>query len=344
MKTQKQHRLMTISRKEMQIRYERGEPIAEIAVSARITEHGVRYHAWVNCWKRPRKAWVSKARVLFEQGATCRAIGQAVGVAGATVMAEASAHGWTRVRLSCAYCGAAVTPSKKKNSANKRVCRDCTAERYREKARRRTPEQRREMRRRQCERAGRPYRTRDQLDREREAATMGRPRSPFSELGRYRFYGEMPTSKPGLFLALRDTLTALLDFRCADAGITRETAQYRVRYAKDPAFRAKEKAKAAGRKASREAAMVRDGTLTPDVVRRLFATASTCPYCERLMARDDKTLDHITPVSLGGVHGISNVTVCCYSCNSRKHNMPFERWLSKLPPHIAARLAPARAA
>jgi 5-methylcytosine-specific restriction endonuclease McrA len=170
------------------------------------------------------------------------------------------------------------------------------------------------------------------------------PRSPHSELGRYRHYGEMPKTEAGLLLALRDTMTALLDERCKTAGITRETAQYRVWYATDPAFRAKEKAKSAGRKATRESTMQRDGTLTPEVVRRLFATASMCPYCDRLMTSGDKTLDHMTPVSLGGVHGISNVTVCCYSCNSRKRNMPFAKWLTKLPPRIAARFTPARAA
>ena len=145
-------------------------------------------------------------------------------------------------------------------------------------------------------------------------------------------------------MVLRDTLTALLDSRCKDEGITRDTAVWRWRYQTAPAFRAKEKAKTAGRKATRETTMRRDGTLTPEVVRRLFATSSVCPYCDRLMRSDDKTLDHMVPVSRGGVHGIGNVTVCCYSCNSRKKDMPFDRWLQRIPPHIAARFKTVRAA
>lgn len=145
-------------------------------------------------------------------------------------------------------------------------------------------------------------------------------------------------------MVLRDTLSELLKERCEVEGIKPETARWRLWYATDPAFRAKEKAKSAGRKASRESTMQRDGTLTPQTIRLLFAMASMCPYCDRLMKSDDKTLDHMTPVSLGGVHGIGNVTVCCYSCNSRKCNMPFTKWLTKLPAHIAARFTHERAA
>jgi hypothetical protein len=40
-----------------------------------------------------------------------------------------------------------------------------------------------------------------------------------------------------------------------------------------------------------------------------------CAYCE---APDPKTLDHVVPLSKGGLHTASNVVPACKSCNSRK--------------------------
>jgi len=281
---------------------------------------------------------------MFERGAKCSEIAAVIGYKTHTVEGSATKWGWTRKQSCCYKCGASVPQSRKTNSADRRVCRACELQRYRDKKSRISPEKKIEYRRREAERLGKTYKTIEQYRAEIDQRRASKPRSPFSELGRYRYYGEFPRSQAGALLALRDTLSALLKVRCEAEGITTQTAQYRWRYQTDPAFRAKEKAKAAGRKSRRITHMKRDGTLTGDVVRRLFATASVCPYCDKLMTRDDKTLDHMTPVSLGGAHGIGNVTVCCYSCNSRKVNLPFSAWLAKLPAHIAARFTTVRAA
>ena len=45
-----------------------------------------------------------------------------------------------------------------------------------------------------------------------------------------------------------------------------------------------------------------------------------CLYCSRKMQR--LTQDHITPLSKGGSHTVSNVVPACASCNSRKHAGP----------------------
>lgn len=42
-----------------------------------------------------------------------------------------------------------------------------------------------------------------------------------------------------------------------------------------------------------------------------------CVYCERKMQR--LTQDHITPLSKGGSHTLSNIVPACTTCNSRKH-------------------------
>lgn len=84
----------------------------------------------------------------------------------------------------------------------------------------------------------------------------------------------------------------------------------------------------------RRMALQADGTLTPDVLEQLYRSARRCPYCGVRIDADTATLDHLEPVASGGVHGISNVTACCNSCNARKGARPFSLWLEMLAePH-----------
>jgi 5-methylcytosine-specific restriction endonuclease McrA len=84
------------------------------------------------------------------------------------------------------------------------------------------------------------------------------------------------------------------------------------------------------------AAAQSDGTLTRDAVGRLFANAKRCPYCGSAMRGSQKSLDHLDPLSDGGLHGISNVAICCRRCNIAKSAAPFIHWLDRLPePHRA---------
>jgi 5-methylcytosine-specific restriction endonuclease McrA len=75
-----------------------------------------------------------------------------------------------------------------------------------------------------------------------------------------------------------------------------------------------------------------DGTLTRDVVGKLFAEAEgkPCPYCGVTMDRRTKSLDHIVPVSKGGMHSAANVLICCLRCNTRKGSLEFQDWLARL--------------
>ena len=43
-----------------------------------------------------------------------------------------------------------------------------------------------------------------------------------------------------------------------------------------------------------------------------------CVYCQRKMKR--LTMDHLTPISKGGSHTVSNIVPSCLSCNSKKHD------------------------
>jgi len=81
-------------------------------------------------------------------------------------------------------------------------------------------------------------------------------------------------------------------------------------------------------------------TITPDFISILFRDSQLCPYCGKKMLDvtenilDRKSLDHLIPISKGGLHAQHNVTVCCYSCNSRKNRSTYLEWLNVLDePH-----------
>jgi hypothetical protein len=65
--------------------------------------------------------------------------------------------------------------------------------------------------------------------------------------------------------------------------------------------------------------------VTPELIRRLRAEASTCPMpgCGVAMIDErwqhtSKELDHILPLSMGGTHTIDNVRIICRLCNIRR--------------------------
>lgn len=66
------------------------------------------------------------------------------------------------------------------------------------------------------------------------------------------------------------------------------------------------------------------------IVHRYFN--STCVYCGR-QAHDESTnsnpvgIDHIDPLSRGGLNAIENLVCCCRACNSSKSNKDVREWL-----------------
>ena len=50
-------------------------------------------------------------------------------------------------------------------------------------------------------------------------------------------------------------------------------------------------------------------------------------------------IEHVKPISQGGLHHISNIVPACLSCNYAKHTDPMERWYRSQPFFDPARLA-----
>jgi 5-methylcytosine-specific restriction endonuclease McrA len=55
--------------------------------------------------------------------------------------------------------------------------------------------------------------------------------------------------------------------------------------------------------------------------RRLLARdAYTCAYCGKTCSPDEATVDHVLPVSRGGLSSWGNTVTACFPCNQRKAN------------------------
>lgn len=106
--------------------------------------------------------------------------------------------------------------------------------------------------------------------------------------------------------------------------------KFAMRYELDTVFRAREIIKTQGRKAKRAAliAAQSDGTVISKTLGALFAAAKDCCYCGAPMNWKQKTADHIVPLSQGGLHSMTNLAICCISCNSSKRDRTPEQWLT----------------
>lgn len=306
---------------------------------------------------RSRTPWHEEARRLYESGVSCKAIGRQLGKRGEYVESLPSAYGWTRRPVACARCGSEVQP-RRVRARQSVYCAECRvsgaadAHRSRERWRSGVSRDQRRTYKEQVRRSAGAKRRDEYVAEQRAIGAAARKANrdarraadPRVQLGHFRANGEAPSTVSGARLILKDTLLALLLQRCEDQGLRRASVQYSAKYKTNAYFRANEKAKTAGQKKKRGVLVSPDGSLTSQVVRRLFATTSTCPYCQKLMVAREKQLDHLTPVSRGGTHTLGNVTVCCKSCNSRKRNKPFAAWLATLPADIADRFSESIAA
>lgn len=62
-----------------------------------------------------------------------------------------------------------------------------------------------------------------------------------------------------------------------------------------------------------------DGTVTKTAIdTMLLKQGHKCKLCEVCLIENKKNLDHIIPLSKGGIHSMSNVQWLCKSCNCKK--------------------------
>lgn len=51
-----------------------------------------------------------------------------------------------------------------------------------------------------------------------------------------------------------------------------------------------------------------------------------CFYCDEVLLKNNRTLDHLVPLSKGGKHVVGNLLPCCRYCNSSKGNREVLNW------------------
>jgi 5-methylcytosine-specific restriction endonuclease McrA len=75
---------------------------------------------------------------------------------------------------------------------------------------------------------------------------------------------------------------------------------------------------------------VSDGTVTLEAEKILYEQQNgLCDYCGCSLEDSGKHLDHIVPISRGGLHTITNVHWTCPTCNMSKGDRLEEEWLDE---------------
>lgn len=73
--------------------------------------------------------------------------------------------------------------------------------------------------------------------------------------------------------------------------------------------------------ANKRRALTKGGDLTIEQTQNLMERQKRCAYCKKLFTKKrPATIDHVVPLSKGGLHTLSNVVLACKSCNSSKYN------------------------
>lgn len=107
---------------------------------------------------------------------------------------------------------------------------------------------------------------------------------------------------------------------------------YRLRYRLDASWRDRERARLHAKKRRHRSEIAASTVdLCPEDVRRIRDDAASCFYCGRSLNESNRTVDHMTPMSRGGLHARSNVVACCLPCNSAKQDMTAEEYQKVLP-------------
>ena len=82
------------------------------------------------------------------------------------------------------------------------------------------------------------------------------------------------------------------------------------------------------RHARKRAATSPLAVVTAAAIAERFALTDGCAYCG---VDAKKTVEHVVPFKLGGLHVPSNLVGACHSCNSSKNASPVEEWFKAQP-------------
>ena len=91
--------------------------------------------------------------------------------------------------------------------------------------------------------------------------------------------------------------------------------EIRKKYDKTPKGRA-----ASGRKNSKRRYMIANRAVSEDVLQREKQFRLSMTKCANCKTTERLSLDHIVPLSKGGVHDLDNWQCLCVPCNSRKRD------------------------
>jgi 5-methylcytosine-specific restriction endonuclease McrA len=75
-----------------------------------------------------------------------------------------------------------------------------------------------------------------------------------------------------------------------------------------------------------------DGSVTTEQILDLLESTTKCVYCSKEITGKNKTVDHMIPLSRGGLNSMRNLAVCCAYCNRYKFNKSYPEWLDCLDP------------
>ena len=74
-----------------------------------------------------------------------------------------------------------------------------------------------------------------------------------------------------------------------------------------------------------------DGSVTQEECYRILNSRNDCLYCGAILDKENRSLDHLEPLSKGGLHSTANLVVCCRTCNIKKRDATFDSWVKRLP-------------
>ncbi len=73
----------------------------------------------------------------------------------------------------------------------------------------------------------------------------------------------------------------------------------------------------------------KDSMLSHSEYIEMHSLATHCHWCGVGLNEDNKSLDHVVPLCLGGWHSKNNVVICCKHCNFSKREKKADIWLKE---------------